>query len=196
MPSAASWVCATCTVSVPGWVMVLRKNRPATQVVIPICRALSTIFDCPRRRSYSRCARFARSGTRFPRRSRTRRSDSARKTPIVSEDRGAGPSRSRPKRSKSALLPTQKQDPRAIRLASLNQDLAKPSKYLHPSIGSRSGRLDADLFVVRRPLHIPLQRPIGRIARRLRRRPWNNLQVRHHHLRLQRRRPGLGGGEG
>ena len=64
--SAASCVCATSSVSVPGWVIVFRKKRAAAQVVSPICRAFSTIFRSPRRRSKARCAAFAFSGAVLP----------------------------------------------------------------------------------------------------------------------------------
>ncbi len=47
--SAACCVCATCNVSVPGWVMVFRKKRAAVQVVIPNWRAFRTMFCRPRR---------------------------------------------------------------------------------------------------------------------------------------------------
>ena len=55
--SAASCVCATSSVSVPGCVIVLRKNRAAAQVVSPICRALSTMFLFPRFSSKTLAAR-------------------------------------------------------------------------------------------------------------------------------------------
>jgi hypothetical protein len=43
------------------------KNRAATHVVIPICRAFRMMFRSLHLCSYSRCARFARSLTRRPR---------------------------------------------------------------------------------------------------------------------------------
>ncbi len=68
--SAASRVCATCRVRVPGLLIVRRKNLPATQVVMPICRAFSTIFCLPRRSSNLRCAAFATKAFTHPSRSR------------------------------------------------------------------------------------------------------------------------------
>ena len=56
--SADSWLCATCTVSVPGRVIVCMKNRAAIYVVIPTCRAFSTMFRLLHLREYSCCARF------------------------------------------------------------------------------------------------------------------------------------------
>ncbi len=75
--SAASCVCATCSVSVPGLVIVRRKNRAATQVVIPICLAFSTMFCRPRRSSNLRCAAFGTSAVTRPSRFRTRSTSSA-----------------------------------------------------------------------------------------------------------------------
>jgi len=63
---AASCVCATSSVSVPGRVIVFRKNRAAAQVVIPICRAFNTIFRSPRRRSKARCTALAFNGAVRP----------------------------------------------------------------------------------------------------------------------------------
>ncbi len=75
--SAASWVCATSSVSVPGRVIVRRKNRAAAQVVNPICRAFRTMFCLPRRRSNSLCAAFARNPAVRPSRVLTFRSRAA-----------------------------------------------------------------------------------------------------------------------
>ncbi len=70
--SAASCVCATCTVKVPGRVIVLRKNLAATHVEIPICLAFSTMFFGPHLNSNSLWAALLSSFTSRPCLSRTR----------------------------------------------------------------------------------------------------------------------------
>jgi hypothetical protein len=75
--SADSCVCATSSVSVPGRVIVFRKNRAAAQVVSPICRALSTMLRSPRRRSNALCTALARRNAVLPSRVLTRSSCSA-----------------------------------------------------------------------------------------------------------------------
>jgi hypothetical protein len=64
--SAASWVCATCTVTVPGCVIVRKKNCPAIHVLTPIWRALSTMFLRLAFSSYKRCAGLAARATLRP----------------------------------------------------------------------------------------------------------------------------------
>ena len=57
--SAERWSCATCTLSVPSRVIVLIKNRAATYVVTPSCRAFNTILRFVLRRCISCCARLS-----------------------------------------------------------------------------------------------------------------------------------------
>src|SRR6185437_4538438 len=75
--SAASCVCATCTVSVPFFVIVFKKNRADTQVLIPIWRAFNTMFFCPRSSSNASCAPFGTSFTCSPDRFRIHSRSSA-----------------------------------------------------------------------------------------------------------------------
>ena len=100
--SAASCVCATSSVNVPGRVMVFKKNRAAAQVVNPICRAFRTMFCRPRRRSNSRCAAFALSAAVLPARVLTLSHCAASAMPTVRPPRLDGrSSRIPPSRSSS-----------------------------------------------------------------------------------------------
>ncbi len=101
--SADSCVCATCSVRVPGRVSVFRKKRAAVQVVIPSCRAFSTMLRSPRRRSKARCAALAQSGSVPPSRVLTRSRDSVNAIPTLRPHNAAGHwSRIIPKRTSSA----------------------------------------------------------------------------------------------
>ena len=138
--SAACCVCATSSVNVPGHVIVFRKNRAATQVVIPIWRAFSTMFRRPRRFSNAVCARFALSGVVHPSRVLTSSNFSVSAMPIVRPFNLDGrSSRSFPNRSNSFIS---KESRRILYPLALSRPIIVAPSYLQ-----RESTLDSLLSI-------------------------------------------------
>ncbi len=128
------------SVSVPGRNSVRRNIRPATHVLIPICRAFSTMFPRPRRRSNSLCARFARRGTIRPSLFRIRNSRSARNAPVPpawrspAGDSSPGHCPGRCSRSSSSSCPSKANPTHSLRSLQLRalEPRASVSANSHP----------------------------------------------------------------